>query len=170
MTATQMAPETMQVKIVEPETLLARVKKLSEEISCRAYEIFEKNGRRHGHDVEDWYEAESEILSPMDLRIKESSDALTVEANLPGFRAKELAVSLESWRLTISGEKEVTNEGKKGEVVFQGHWSEQLMRVIDLPVEIDRARATATLKDGHLEIKLPKAAKMPLARVEAKGA
>jgi len=170
MNATQMAPEVTQVKIVEPETLLARVKKLSEELSRRAYEIFEKNGRKSGHDVEDWYEAESEILPPMDLRIHESAEALTVEANLPGFHAKELAVSLEPWRLTISGEKEGAKEEKKGEVIFQGHWSEQLMRVIDLPAEINRAKATATLKDGHLEIKLPKAAKTPLARVEAKGA
>jgi hypothetical protein len=31
-----------------------------------------------GHALEDWFEAESEILPPFELRIKETNDALTV--------------------------------------------------------------------------------------------
>ena len=36
---------------------------LTEEyIRLRAYEIWERRGRQHGHDVEDWLEAEAEIF------------------------------------------------------------------------------------------------------------
>ena len=36
---------------------------LTEEyISLRAYELFEEHGRTHGHDLEDWLQAEAEIL------------------------------------------------------------------------------------------------------------
>ena len=90
----------------------------------------------------------------------ETDDAVTVEADVPGFGAKNLQVSLEPWRLTISGTKETKEEHEQ--------FSEQLLRVIDLPSEIDSARATATLKNGILEIKIPKIGKAATARVEVK--
>lgn len=32
-----------------------------EQISRRAYALYEKRGRENGHDIEDWLQAESEI-------------------------------------------------------------------------------------------------------------
>jgi HSP20 family protein len=159
MAVTQTALEPSQVKIVEPRALLDRFNKLSEQISRRAYEIFEQRGKTFGHDLEDWFEAESQILPPFQLRIKETNDALTVEAETPEFSAKELEVSLEPWRLTISGKKEAKEEQQKGETIYQEQRTNELLRVIDLPAEIDSAKATATLKNRLLEINLPKVAK-----------
>jgi len=34
-----------------------------EQISRRAYEIYERRGREAGHEVEDWLEAEAELVS-----------------------------------------------------------------------------------------------------------
>ncbi len=34
--------------------------KLQEQIRQRAYELFEKRGREHGHDLDDWLKAEAE--------------------------------------------------------------------------------------------------------------
>ncbi len=36
---------------------------LEDEIRFRAYVLFEERGRQHGLDVEDWIQAEEEILS-----------------------------------------------------------------------------------------------------------
>lgn len=33
-----------------------------QEIRERAYELFEQRGAEHGHDVEDWTQAEAEVL------------------------------------------------------------------------------------------------------------
>jgi hypothetical protein len=35
--------------------------KVSEQIACRAYELYETRGREDGHDLEDWLRAEEEI-------------------------------------------------------------------------------------------------------------
>ena len=166
-TAIRKALEPSQVRIVEPQSLLERLNKLSERISGRAYDIFEGNGKMFGHDLEDWFKAESEILQPFDLRIKEQNDSLTIEANVPGFSAKDLEVSLEPWRLTISGQKETKEEQTKDKATYQEQSSEQLLRVIDLPSEIDGAKAKATLKNGLLEINIPKASKAGATRVAA---
>jgi Protein of unknown function (DUF2934) len=37
--------------------------KLHEQIRWRAYELFEKRGREHGHDFDDWLKAEAELRS-----------------------------------------------------------------------------------------------------------
>jgi HSP20 family protein len=167
-TAAQTALEPTQVKIVEPQTMLERFNNISEQISRRAYEIFEGSGRVLGRHLEDWVKAESEILHPVHLRLTEKDDALTVEAEVPGFSAKDLEVSLEPGRLTISGAKETREEQKEGKTIYEEQCSEQIMRVIGLPSEVDSARATATLKNGLLEISIPKALKAAATRVEVK--
>lgn len=93
--AMQTALEPTQVKVVEPQTMLERFNKLSEQISRRAYEIFEGTGNVFGRDLENWFKAESEILHPVHLRVAEKDGAVSVEAEVPGFTAKELEVSLE---------------------------------------------------------------------------
>ena len=35
---------------------------LEEQVRCRAYEIYERRGGADGHDLEDWLQAESELL------------------------------------------------------------------------------------------------------------
>jgi HSP20 family protein len=79
-----------------------------------------------------------------------------------------LEVSLEPRRLTISGRKEIKEDQKKGKTIYQEQCSEHLLRVIDLPSEIDSAKATATLKNGILEINVPKTGKAATTRVEVK--
>ncbi len=34
-----------------------------DKIRCRAYELFEQRGYVHGHELDDWLKAESEILA-----------------------------------------------------------------------------------------------------------
>jgi len=157
--ATQTALEPTQARVVEPQTTLERFNKLSEQISRRAYEICVGTGNVFGRDLENWWKAESEILHPVHLRVAEKDGAIFVEAEVPGFTAKELEVGLEGHRLTISGKKETTEEKKKGKTIYQEQCSEQLLRAIDLPAEVDSARAAATLKNGVLEISIPMVAK-----------
>jgi hypothetical protein len=39
-----------------------RAADMTESIRYRAYELYERRGRTHGHDFEDWIRAESEVL------------------------------------------------------------------------------------------------------------
>ena len=34
---------------------------LTEQVRCRAYELYEQRGREDGHELDDWLRAESEI-------------------------------------------------------------------------------------------------------------
>ena len=47
---------------------------IRERVSSRAYELYERRGADHGRDLEDWAEAENEVLSPLiEQKLKLSS-------------------------------------------------------------------------------------------------
>ena len=79
-------------ELITLETHFDGLRELQEAIACRAYELFESRGFEHGQDLADWLRAESEILQPLPIRLNEYEDRLDVEAELPGFRAEEIAV------------------------------------------------------------------------------
>jgi len=167
-TATQMAP--VPAKAIERLDVFERFNQIYNSIARRAFEIFESNGRNFGHDLDDWFKAESELLHPVHVRMAESDDSLTVEAEVPGFEAKDLQINLEPRRLTISGKKETKEEQEKGKAVYQEQCSNEILRVIDLPAEVDASKAAATLKNGILELQMPKSAVAESTYIEVKSA
>ncbi len=168
--AMQPAKETVPVKVVTGDEIFDRMKQTFEAITQRAYEIFESSGQMFGRDLADWFQAESELLHPVHLDIAESEGALTVRAEVPGFNANEIEVNLESRRLTITGKRESKEERKTGKIVYSERCSNQIFRAIELPAEVDTTQATATLKNGVLELEMQKAAPAKKIRVTAKSA
>ncbi len=133
-----------------------RIHALSELIAQRAFEIFECRGRTDGNDLSDWFGAEAELFHSAHLHLYESDDALAVEAEVPGFHADDLEVGVEPLRLTIAGWRQASGNAA-GKVVYFDACANRILRAMDLPMEVDPKKATATLKDGILELALPKA-------------
>lgn len=169
-TAMQPAKTSVPVKQTENENVLDRFQQLNDTIAQRAFEIFDRNGRWFGNDLDNWLKAESELLHPVHLEITESEENLTVRAEVPGFAAKDLEINVEPRRLTISGKHEAKEEGKKGKTVYSELCAKEIMRFVDLPADIDASKVNATLSDGVLNIEMPKAAEAKTVRVEAKTA
>lgn len=167
--AVQVAKEpTTAVKPVKFQSLADNVNAILNAISCRAYEIFQGKGYAPGSDLEDWFQAERELLHPVQIQMSESDDAFEIRAEVPGFSDKDLQISVEPQRLVISGKRESTKDEKKGTAVYSEIYSDQIMRVVDLPADIDTSKVVATLKNGVLDVQLPKAAKAPAVKVEPK--
>jgi len=169
-TAMQPAKTSVPVKQAETGTTFERFQQTYDSIARRAFEIFDGNGRWFGRDLSDWLQAESEILHPVHLKIMESDDRLTVRAEVPGFSTKELEINVEPRQLTISGKHETREETSKGKTICSEQCAQEILRSVALPVEVDGSKVTATLKDGVLNIELPKAARARTVRVETKTA
>jgi HSP20 family molecular chaperone IbpA len=127
-------------------------------IARRAYELFETRSCEHGHDWEDWFRAESELLRPVSISIQESADGISVRVNVLGFEENELRVGIEPHRILILGKKEAraieTEEGK-GEYI---DWAPaQILQFIDLSTEVMPESAVVELQAGQLKIELRKA-------------
>jgi HSP20 family protein len=154
----QKAKEPEAIKITRSEDFVDRMKEAFEAISRRAFEIFDGNGRIQGHHFDDWFQAEKELLQPVQIEMTESDESITLKAEVPGFNEKELEVSIEPTRLTISGKHESSKEEKKGKTEYSETCSKEIFRVLQLPAEVDIAKATATLKEGALQLTMPKTA------------
>lgn len=168
-TAVQRARETTPAKAVESERgLFDRMNQTFDAIAKRAFEIFEGNGRVFGRDLDDWFAAERELLHPVSVDIAETEKSLHVKAEVPGFTEKELEVSVEPERITIAGHRETTAEEKKGKAVYSEVRSNKIFRQVRLPAAVDPEKVEATLKNGVLDLTMPKAASAPVVRVQPK--
>jgi len=146
-------------KVTEFQKIFDRMREMHDMISRRAFELFEKGGRNFGRDLDNWLKAESELLHPVSISIEETEEGLKVQAEVPGFRAEDLEVSVEPHRLTLTGKRETEKEEKKkGETVYSERSAERMLRVVELPVEVNTEAVSAVLKDGVLEFTMPKAA------------
>ncbi len=137
-------------------------------IARRAFEIFESRGHAYGNDREDWFLAESELLTPVKFHLSESGEELTARAEVPGFDSQEIKVSLEPCRLSISGKAEPREDHPSGKHSHSIRHAQLMFRIINLPCEVDLSKAKATFNDGTLEVVMPKAAPVKSVRVETK--
>jgi HSP20 family protein len=153
---------------VEAEKLFEQMKEFSQSIGRRAYEFFEARGRKFGHDLEDWFRAELELMRRTPVEMKEAENQITVRAEVPGFTANEIKVSVEPQRLVLSGKSEKTTEEKKEQTLLSEFRSNQFLRELRLPAEIEPAKTTAALKDGVLELVFAKVAESKAVNVEVK--
>jgi len=90
------------------------------------------------------------------LNVWEESDYFMIEAEVPGLKNEDLEI-------TVVG-NEVTLRGQRGEAAREGvayHRQERgvgaFNRVLRLPVEVNADQVEASLKDGVLLVKLPRA-------------
>jgi len=141
-----------------PRALQWDIQQIQLAIARRAYELFESRNREHGHDWEDWFQAESELLRPVSIAVSESADRISIRANVLGFSEKELRVSVEPRRLSIVGLQSVNSEEPDtGQSAY--FCADQMLRFIELPTEIDPEGAFIELQSGVLRFELPKATK-----------
>ena len=143
-------------KLIDPESHFDRLKQIQEAIACRAYELFESRGCEHGQDHADWLRAESELLQPLSVEVREHEDRLAVEAEMPGFSAQEIEVSAEPRRLIISGRASLADDEKTENTFSRETLTKQIFRLLDLPVEVDADKVEARFSDGVLNVTLPK--------------
>ena len=145
-------------KLFAGDPFFERMQEINDMIARRAYELFASWGFTHGHHLEDWHSAESEILHPIPLEVTEAETEFTVRAEVPGFSEKDLEVRVEPRRLFIAGKRQEAAEQTRGKTVYSERHANQIFRVLDLPASIDPNEVKATLSEGVLEVTLSKVA------------
>jgi HSP20 family protein len=169
-TAVQRAQEPVTTKPVKVESLFDRMDQVFNEIRKKAFETFDGSGRIFGRELDNWLKAEREFLHPVHIQLTETGESFEMQAEVPGFNEKELDISVEPSRVTISGKREISKEEKKGKTLYSETGRDQILRVVDLPVEIETDKVTATLKNGVLQLTMPKAAKAQSIHIQPKTA
>jgi HSP20 family molecular chaperone IbpA len=154
--ATQVAPSRPLIKAGKTENLIERLNRVRDAIALRAYEHFERDGRIEGNDVRHWLQAEKELLLPVALTVKETESDIVVQAEVPGFTADDLEVSVEPRCLTIAGLHQFKNKVQNPGAALLEKYSEEIFQSVDLPSEVNTGKISATFVDGILNVQMPK--------------
>jgi len=87
----------------------------------------------------------------------EEKEALIAKVEVPGIKKEELTITVEDETLTVKGSFKTAEEVKEKEYYFAERARGGFMRTVPLPVRVHAEKVTAALRDGLLEIRLPKA-------------
>ena len=97
-----------------------------------------------------------------ELDVRENTNAITVEAELPGVDEKDVSVTLANGVLTIKGEKKSEKEEKSDNYYLAERSFGSFERSIRLPDTVDEAKVEAKFDKGVLKVtaaKKPEAVK-----------
>jgi HSP20 family protein len=100
--------------------------------------------------------AEEEAGFAPALEVGESEDEVFVKAQVPGMKREDIQVELSDGSLIIKGEAKEEKEEKKKSYYRREFSYGQFTRRVSLPSGVDSGKASAELKDGILNIRLPK--------------
>ncbi|HPN84323.1 MAG TPA: Hsp20/alpha crystallin family protein [Victivallales bacterium] len=108
-----------------------------------------------GHELPIRTESGAGFVNPS-FEVAETDTEFNVTAELPGLTEKDVEINLEENILTIKGEKkEEKNEKKKNYHLYERRYG-SFQRSFSLPQNSDADKINASVKNGVLEIKIPK--------------
>ncbi len=112
-----------------------------------------------------WERPLVEMPAMPSVDVIDRDDEVLVRAAVPGYRKEDIDISVANSSLTIKGEHKTEQREERGDYfrceISQGSFS----RTVALPAEVDDTKAKATMKDGMLELRLPKREKAKRHRI-----
>ncbi|MGH9357577.1 MAG: DUF2934 domain-containing protein [Candidatus Acidiferrales bacterium] len=138
-------------RIVYGEQLGTLEEAIQKTIALRAYEMFEAKGRAHGHDMEDWFDAEQDLIRPMNIEITDAASQIAVRAEVPGFKAADIQIGVSPRKLIIWGQTAPPGAPSVGKPL-------RMLAEIKLPGAVDPKRARASVSNAVLEFQAAKQA------------
>ena len=101
---------------------------------------------------QDWFESDVNFA----VDVKAENDDYVITALLPGVKAEDLDIQVVNDTVSISGEFKVERD-EKDEYLLAERPSGHFSRVLTFPVALDPAKTEATMANGVLTLRTPKA-------------
>jgi HSP20 family protein len=139
----------IKLRVVYGQELGNLDRDIQKAIAYRAYDLYAGRGRSHGHDLEDWFLAEHDLIKPGNVQITEAGDKFVVRAEVPGFDADEIRIGVAPRKVVIWGQA-------AGSPSASSQYQQQMLGEVDLPSPVSPEGAGARLRGGEVEITAPK--------------
>lgn len=108
-------------------------------------------------------------LGSYPVDVEEDENAITIEAELPGFKREEIVVNVENGVLTIKAERQPkATDGKKKRHMSERRYT-RVQRAFTLPRTVDGSDVDASLDGGVLTLTLKKTEESKPRKIEIRG-
>jgi HSP20 family protein len=98
-----------------------------------------------------------ESMSAPAVEVADTQDTVVVKAQVPGVSKEQLQVTVSEGMVTIKGERKEEKKEEKNYLHREFRYG-AFTRTVPLPAGVQAEKATAQLKDGMLEVTIPKSA------------
>jgi HSP20 family molecular chaperone IbpA len=130
---------------------------LQDKIRERAYHLSLKREADRGDSMTDWLHAQSEVLTPVELQMKEQKKNIVVEASLKGFYPAEIEIEVEGDVLKVFGSHSQSSGKEEDSATESVSESIYFFQSVHLPAVVDLDGSHAKLfKNGKLKVTLPR--------------
>ena len=140
------------VAIRKISSILDEMTEMQDRIMRRAYDIFERNGRLHGRDLDHWLQAERELLWKPAVELHEANDEFVLEAAVSGVNPEGIEIEVTPDDIVLKADTHHEHEEKKGTVHICEFASGKMYRSIHLPKKINPDKVKAEFKNGLLRL------------------
>ena len=124
--------------------LCNRLQQFVQRVRERAHSLFEKRQRQDGRALDDWLQAEQELLFSPETVIEDRDGEVRLTVNLGDLKPMEIHVDARADSILLTAEH---RENSGGDLV-----EKECTAQFNLPDGIDPNKVTAELHGGHLEI------------------
>lgn len=138
-----------------------QTRRMQQAVARRAYEIFERRGSASWHELEDWRQAEAELVSPLCCGRTTVDGNLWIGADAAAFQEGTTEIWVAPRKITICGKPRSNKVDAHRQRIGTRPDEAMIFHVLDLPVEIDPSYVTAKFNGPSLEILLRKAQAKP---------
>ena len=154
--------------IKKTESIFDEINKLHDRIMKRAYELFDGNGHAFGKDVDDWLQAERELVWKPAIELEEKDNQIRLQIATPGIDPKDLDIEVTPEDILVKAETRHEHKEEKGQVHVCEFTSGSLFRSVQLPKKIDPEKVKAEFKNGMLVLTAEIAKEAQVRKVEVK--
>ena len=102
------------------------------------------------------------------IDVKDKEGKLIVAADIPGVDKGDITINIKGDMLEIIAEKKEEKEEKEEGYIRRERTYRKFYRSIPLPAEVDKDKVEASLKDGVLQIEMPKLKGEEVKKIEVK--
>ncbi len=133
-------------------SILDEMNQMQDRIMRRAYDIFERNGRVFGRDLDHWLQAERELLWKPALELREADGEFVLEMAVPGVDPKDIDIEVTTEDIVLKADIQHEHEEKKDTVHICEFQSGSMFRSIHLSKRINPDKVKAEIKNGLLKL------------------
>src|SRR6516164_7738623 len=156
------------VLVQKKESISDQLNDLQDRITKRAFEIFDGNGHTFGKDLDDWLQAERELVWKPSIELDEKDNEFRLQIATPGVDPKDIDIEATPEYVLVKAERHHEHKEEKGKVHICEFTSGNLFRSVRFPKTIDPDHVKAEFKNGMLTLTAQVAKEAQARKVELK--
>src|SRR5438093_2145450 len=141
------------VAIRKISSILDEMNQMQDRIMRRAYDLFERNRRLFGRDLDYWLQAERELLWKPALELRETDGEFVLEVAVPGVDPKDIDIEVTPEDIVLKRDIQHEHKEKTGTIHICEFQSGRMFRSIHVSKRINPDKVKAEFKNGLLQLK-----------------